>query len=70
LVFSLGAKDSEVEIEKDTERSVSCMKRARQGPNQKLKLCSRLRRIAAELAGRALLNRDAIASHLAIFLSA
>jgi hypothetical protein len=70
LVFSLGAKDSEAEIEKDTERSVSCTKRARPGPNQKLKLWSRLKRAAAELAGRALLKGDAIAAHLAIFLSA
>jgi hypothetical protein len=53
----------------DTERSVSCTKRARQGQNQKLKLWSRLSGIALELVRRALLNRDATAASLAIFLS-
>jgi hypothetical protein len=45
------------------------MKRARQGANQKVKLCSRLRRIALELAGRSLLKGDAIVASLAVILS-
>jgi hypothetical protein len=45
------------------------MKRARPCPNQKLKLWSRLTRIALELASRGLLNRNAVAASLAIFLS-
>jgi hypothetical protein len=46
------------------------MKRARQGANQKAKLCSRLRGFALELTSRALLKRDAIAARLANILSA
>jgi hypothetical protein len=69
LVFSLGASNREAETAEDTERSVSCMKRARQGANQKVKLCSRLRRIALELAGRSLLKGDAIVASLAVILS-
>jgi hypothetical protein len=46
------------------------MKRARRRPNQKLKLCSRLRRIAFEFTSRALLKGRAVAASLAIILSA
>jgi hypothetical protein len=46
------------------------MKRASQGANQKVKLCSRLRRTALESASRGLLKGDAIAASLAIILSA
>jgi hypothetical protein len=46
------------------------MKRARQGPNQKAKLCSRLRGIALKFTSRAMLKGKAVAAYLAIFLSA
>jgi hypothetical protein len=39
-------------------------------PGQKLKLCSRLRRVAVKFGSRALLKADAVAAWLAIILSA
>jgi hypothetical protein len=46
------------------------MKRARQGANQKAKLCSRLRGFALELTSRALLKGEAVAAQHANILSA
>jgi len=69
LVFSLAAKETEVETE-DTERSVFCMKRAKHRPDQKLKFCSRLRGIAFEFTSRTVLKGEAVAVSLAIILSA
>jgi len=46
------------------------MKRASRRPNQKLKLCSRLKGTAFEFTSRALLKGKAVAVSLAIILSA
>jgi hypothetical protein len=57
-IFSLG---------KDTERSVSCTKRARPPSFQKAKRCNRLSANAFGLISGGLLKADAFAAHQRLF---